>query len=264
MTVPRVTGRAIPLFAVCAAVALSAVSAGATTSAGRLLITTRKLPVLGTVLVDGKGRTLYMFVPDQRKRVTCVKACAVVWPPVKLPKGERPVAAGRAKSSLLGSDPDPAGGRVVTYAGWPLYRYVTDTSPGLATGQALNLNGGLWYVLAPSGKVIKTAFGAKLSAPTHRPKANTKWFYTLLVTDLTGKPLRARITVQIVDPLGTAHPVQYANTKKNLTDWPINGRFRDYVIWPKSSAVGVTLTLRVTVKAGTGKRVLTYPVSPTA
>jgi hypothetical protein len=33
---------------------------------------------------------------------------------------------------------------------------VADTKPGVATGQALNLNGGLWYVLSPAGKVIKT------------------------------------------------------------------------------------------------------------
>ena len=42
----------------------------------------------------------------------------------------------------------------MTYAGWPLYSYVTDTSPGSAHGQALKLNGGLWYVIAPSGKLI--------------------------------------------------------------------------------------------------------------
>jgi predicted lipoprotein with Yx(FWY)xxD motif len=119
-------------------------------------ISTKKIPKLGTVLVNGQGRTLYMFVPDKRKKVTCVRSCAVVWPPVKLSKGQKAVASGQAKSSLLGSDPNPAGGRVVTYAAWPLYTYVADTSAGAATGQALNLNGGLWYVLAPSGKLIRT------------------------------------------------------------------------------------------------------------
>jgi predicted lipoprotein with Yx(FWY)xxD motif len=119
-------------------------------------ISTRKLPKLGMVLVNAKGRTLYMFVPDKRKKVTCVGTCAKVWPPVKLPKGAKAVAAGKAKASLLGSDRDPAGGRVVTYNKWPLYTYVADTAPGQAKGQALNLNGGLWYVLSPSGKVIRT------------------------------------------------------------------------------------------------------------
>src|SRR5919198_2485370 len=130
-----------------------------TTSAGMtaaVKISTRKLPKLGTVLVNSKGRTLYMFVPDKRRKVTCVGACAKAWPPVKLPKGSKAVAAGKAKASLLGSDPNPAGGRVVTYNKWPLYTYVADTAPGQAKGQALNLNGGLWYVLSPSGKVIRT------------------------------------------------------------------------------------------------------------
>jgi predicted lipoprotein with Yx(FWY)xxD motif len=136
-----------------AAMTLVTTSAGMTAA---VKISTRKLPGLGTVLVNSKGRTLYMFVPDKRKRVTCVRTCAKVWPPVKLPKGAKAVAAGKAKASLLGSDRNPAGGRVVTYNKWPLYTYVADTAPGQAKGQALNLNGGLWYVLSPSGKVIRT------------------------------------------------------------------------------------------------------------
>jgi predicted lipoprotein with Yx(FWY)xxD motif len=56
----------------------------------------------------------------------------------------------------LGSDPNPGGGTVVTYSGWPLYTYVADTAAGAAQGQALNLNGGLWYVMSPSGAIIRT------------------------------------------------------------------------------------------------------------
>jgi predicted lipoprotein with Yx(FWY)xxD motif len=118
-------------------------------------ISTGTVPGLGTVLVDARGRALYMFVPDKQRHVTCVGTCAAIWPPVKLRTGSKAVAAGHAKASLLGSDPDPSGGRVVTYHGWPLYTYVTDTRAREATGQALNLNGGLWYVLAPSGKIIR-------------------------------------------------------------------------------------------------------------
>jgi len=119
-------------------------------------ISTGTVPGLGTVLVDARGRALYMFVPDKQRHVTCVGTCAAIWPPLKLPAGSKAVAAGHAKASLLGSDPNPAGGRVVTYHGWPLYTYVTDTRAREATGQALNLNGGLWYVLAPSGKIVRT------------------------------------------------------------------------------------------------------------
>ena len=88
-----------------------------------VVISTRNVSKLGTVLVNAKGLTLYLFVPDKRKRVTCVSTCAVIWPPVKLPAGAKTLARGQAKTKLLGSDADPAGGRVVTYDGWPLYTY---------------------------------------------------------------------------------------------------------------------------------------------
>ena len=148
----------LAVLAIAAPVLLVATVASATPEARpgkKVVISTKKIRGLGYVLVDGRGRTLYMFVPDKRKRVTCVGVCAAVWPPVKLARGGKAVARGRTKASLLGSDPNPAGGRVVTYARWPLYTYVTDTRPGMATGQAVDLNGGLWYVLAPSGKVIR-------------------------------------------------------------------------------------------------------------
>jgi predicted lipoprotein with Yx(FWY)xxD motif len=142
-----------------AAVAYATVATRTDARATDVKISTRNLPKLGAVLVDSTGRTLYMFVPDKRSKVTCVGSCAAVWPPVKLPAGAKAVAGGEVKQSLLGSDPNPAGGRVVTYNKWPLYTYVTDTGAGQAKGQGLKLNGGLWYVLAPSGKVIRTSAG---------------------------------------------------------------------------------------------------------
>ncbi|HET8751026.1 MAG TPA: hypothetical protein VFM43_00695 [Gaiellaceae bacterium] len=147
--------------AVAAAVAVSAaVWSGTGTAAARHLtktptVTTRKVGKLGVILVNAKGRTLYMFVPDKRTKVTCKGQCAVIWPPLKIKAGQKPTAGGAAKKSLLGTDKNPSGGRVVTYNRWPLYTYIGDTKPGQATGQAKNLNGGLWYVLSPSGKVIK-------------------------------------------------------------------------------------------------------------
>jgi predicted lipoprotein with Yx(FWY)xxD motif len=110
---------------------------------------------LGEVLVNDEGMTLYVFAPDKAKAVTCEGSCASVWPPLKLEGGQKAGAAGKVRAPLLGSDPDPEGGEVVTYAGWPLYSYVADTEPGQANGQAINLNGGYWYVITPAGKVIK-------------------------------------------------------------------------------------------------------------
>lgn len=126
-------------------------SAGAPAGQGpKVTVMARSVPGVGQVLVTSTGYTLYLFQPDDRQTVTCTEVCAGTWPPLMLPSGGMAVA-GPAKSSLLGSDPDPAGGRVVTYDGWPLYTYVGDIQPRQATGQGIDLNGGAWYVLRPSG-----------------------------------------------------------------------------------------------------------------
>ncbi|HLI31454.1 MAG TPA: hypothetical protein VKU89_01765 [Solirubrobacteraceae bacterium] len=133
----------------------AAAAASKTTAApAGVRIATASVSGLGKVLVDSSGRTLYTFSPDNASKVTCTSSCAAVWPPLKLEAGAKPVATGVVKQSLLGSDPDPEGGSVVTYKGWPLYTYVADSAAGMASGQALPLNGGIWYVIAPSGEII--------------------------------------------------------------------------------------------------------------
>jgi predicted lipoprotein with Yx(FWY)xxD motif len=114
-------------------------------------ISARTVPRVGTVLVTSQDLVLYVFAPDHHRAITCKGTCLGTWPPLMLPSGSRLAAGAGVKRQLLGSDPDPAGGRVVTYAGWPLYTYTGDVDPGQATGQNLNLNGGLWYVIRPSG-----------------------------------------------------------------------------------------------------------------
>jgi predicted lipoprotein with Yx(FWY)xxD motif len=134
----------------------SAPAAGTTPAGGgqRITVMARPLPGLGTVLVTSKGYALYMFAPDNHRAVTCTGACAGTWPPLVLPPGAALAAGPGVKAAFLGSDTDPAGGRVVTYDGWPLYTYTGDVQPGQAAGQAIDLNGGAWYVIRPSGQPL--------------------------------------------------------------------------------------------------------------
>jgi predicted lipoprotein with Yx(FWY)xxD motif len=124
-------------------------------SSGAVTVAAKEIKPYGKVLVNASGHALYIFAPDKAKKVTCTGACAKIWPPLTLPSGAKPAAASGVKSSLLGSDPNPSGGRVATYKGWPLYAYVTDTTAGVAHGEGLNLNGGFWYLMSPSGSPVK-------------------------------------------------------------------------------------------------------------
>jgi predicted lipoprotein with Yx(FWY)xxD motif len=121
-------------------------------------VSTATVRGLGTVLVDGQGFTLYMFVPDRQSGTSrCYGSCAQGWPPLLLPAGvTTPVAGVGVESSLLGTTHRSDGTVQITYDKWPLYTYVTDSTPGQATGQGVDNLGGLWYVLSPAGQVVTT------------------------------------------------------------------------------------------------------------
>lgn len=120
-------------------------------------ISTRNINGLGTVIVTGHQRTLYLFEPDQQSsKSTCFDICAAQWPPFVLPPGVAAAQAGSGiKQSLLSTTTRPNGELQVVYNGWPLYLWPPDTTPGQATGQALNNLGGLWYVVSPEGNAIR-------------------------------------------------------------------------------------------------------------
>jgi predicted lipoprotein with Yx(FWY)xxD motif len=106
---------------------------------------------LGTFLVDGKGMTLYMYVPDTAGESTCYDACAVAWPPL-LTKGA-PTASGSADKSQLSTTARKDGSTMVKYGVWPLYYFAKDTKPGDTTGQGVK---NVWYVVGVDGQPIKT------------------------------------------------------------------------------------------------------------
>ncbi len=109
---------------------------------------------LGQILVDSKGRTVYLFVADLGATSSCNSAaCVQYWPPV-LTAGAPSAGAG-ANAELLGTTQRKDGTTQVTYAGHPLYYFITDKKAGDLTGQGINGFGGPWYVVSPSGRQIQ-------------------------------------------------------------------------------------------------------------
>jgi predicted lipoprotein with Yx(FWY)xxD motif len=141
----------IALLAALAVLATVAVASGSAAS-GHATVTVRKTK-LGTVLVDGQGRTLYLFMKDRKDKSACAGACAVGWPPL-LTHGKAKAGKG-AEAKLLGTTVR-ASGTQVTYAGHPLYLYVGDRNAGQTNGQGSTAFGAPWYVLAANGsKIVK-------------------------------------------------------------------------------------------------------------
>ena len=113
---------------------------------------------------------------------------------------------------------------------------------------------------APLAGARPSALKVTLTAPGHTPTIGKRWHYTVHATN-GGKPVAGRITAQIVDPLGGAHPVDFGTTKKPIVNRPFTGVFRDFVLWPGDSR-GIPLRFRVIVVAAGVKKTIEYRVTP--
>ncbi len=144
---------------VVAAIAVMVAFAGTKTSAQLNVRQTS----LGKILVDSKGRTLYMYAPDKHGKSSCYGQCATFWPP--LIKTSAVMTGAGIKASLVKTTTRTNGKVQLVYNGHPLYRFAEDTKAGLTKGQGLDEAGGFWWVLSPSGAVIKKT-AASMPAPT--------------------------------------------------------------------------------------------------
>jgi predicted lipoprotein with Yx(FWY)xxD motif len=104
---------------------------------------------LGTVLVDGSGRTLYLFEKDQPNQSACSGACVAAWPVD--PTSGTPKAGSGVKASLLGTITRGDGSTQVTYNRHPLYYFARDNGPGQQSGQGIDAFGAKWFVVTPAG-----------------------------------------------------------------------------------------------------------------
>ena len=99
-----------------------------------------------TVLTNGKGLTVYTFAADSPGKSNCYGSCAAYWPPVTGSPSAAPGIPG-----TFGTTTRTDGTKQVTWNGHPLYTYVGDRGPGQASGNNLNINGGLWKEIVVSG-----------------------------------------------------------------------------------------------------------------
>ena len=117
----------------------SSAPAGASSSTQTVTISAKSVPGVGTVLVNGQGRTLYLLSSEKGGKLTCTddNGCTKVWPDTELPKGMTAATAGSGvQAALLGTVKDASGARYVTYHGWPLDTFSGDAGPGRHTARA--------------------------------------------------------------------------------------------------------------------------------
>ena len=127
-------------------------SADRSSEAAGAVLTTADSP-LGEIVVDGDGRTVYVFDEDTAGsgESACTGDCLARWPAVTA-DSDSPETDG--VTGEIGTITRDDGTTQVTLAGMPLYLYAGDSQPGDVTGQAV---GGIWWVVGADGAKMTAA-----------------------------------------------------------------------------------------------------------
>ena len=143
----------IALVIAAAALIVTAGLAAAASSATSVGVSQSKF---GRILVDGHGRSLYLFDRDRNSKSSCYGGCAGEWPPVIV--SGKPHATSGVKAAWLGRTKRRDGRWQVTFRGHPLYTFAGDAAKGQTNGEGLDDFGGWWYLVSPAG--VKVVGGA--------------------------------------------------------------------------------------------------------
>jgi predicted lipoprotein with Yx(FWY)xxD motif len=155
------TAPALTIWLIAAAAALAALAAAifllhapksAAARTASTVVSTRSTS-LGRILVNSRGRTLYLVAKDKNGKSACAGMCATFWPP--LIAAGKPRVAGGAKASLLGTTKRADGRLQVTYNHHPLYTFVKDKQAGQTNGEGLTAFGGQWDAVSPAGTKVE-------------------------------------------------------------------------------------------------------------
>lgn len=118
-------------------------------------MSTAKVPGYGTALATAHGSSLYVLTADPSGGSSCTGSCAKEWPPLTVTG--KPSAGSGVSAALLSTFKRSDGTTQVLYDGHALY-----TRSGMTAGAAAGTasDGGIWYLLSPSGKPIKSTTGS--------------------------------------------------------------------------------------------------------
>jgi predicted lipoprotein with Yx(FWY)xxD motif len=106
----------------------------------------------GPILVNGDGMPLYIYDQDTQNGTTSActdEACTANWTPLTT-EGTATAGPGVIQS-LLGTITREDGTTQVTYNGWPLYIYNSDTSADSPAGQGAEPG---WTLVSSAGKAV--------------------------------------------------------------------------------------------------------------
>jgi len=107
------------------------------------MVSLRTDNILGSILTDQDGKTLYYFTKDAGLASACSGGCLNNWPVYYI---EALLVGNGLETTDFSTITRDDGAKQTTYKGWPLYYYAQDAVAGDTKGEAV---GGVWFVAKP-------------------------------------------------------------------------------------------------------------------
>jgi len=147
----------------------------ATSSSPSTTFSTASASGLGSVVVDGRGHTVYVLTTDGHTNLPCEDAsgCTKVWPDLPLPDGVSSAKAGSGvDAAKLGTMKLADGETYPTYNGWLMYEFAHDSGPAQAGGEGIRSFGGTWYALTAAGTLVQPAAASSTQSSGGTPTSS--------------------------------------------------------------------------------------------
>jgi predicted lipoprotein with Yx(FWY)xxD motif len=139
-----------PLAACGSSSSNSSSSDGGSSSGGTGTVKVTKISGYGSALVTASGKSVYVLSTDPAGSSKCSGSCAKTWMPVTV--SGSPSAGSGIDSSKLSSFKRSDGTTQALYNKQALYTY---SGQGATSGEGQAADGGIWYLVSPSGAAIK-------------------------------------------------------------------------------------------------------------
>ena len=132
-----------------------------------------------TIVVDGRGHTLYALSPETAHHLLCnSSACFANWPPLTVRSRNVKLKAGHGVHGRLAILRRRDGKLQLTLRGMPLYEFSGDSARGQANGEGIQGFGGTWHAVTANGSPPSTTMAPSTTAPTSTTPTTTTPAYT--------------------------------------------------------------------------------------
>lgn len=119
-------------------------------SSSHPVLVTVKVTKYGAVLAKSNRRSLYVLSTERGTKAICKSGCLSIWPPLLVSSKVKSIAVAAGVKGKIGFVARSSTSKQVTFNGYPVFAYASDTGPAQIHGEGIKAFGGVWGLVRAS------------------------------------------------------------------------------------------------------------------